>query len=81
MSKQLKRSRLITERLIECSQNGELDQGDELRIVGYLFNRLQLLPIADAAKRAGISYNGMKQRLEQGKEMWLQVGSYKFVSK
>lgn len=80
MTKTKERSELITERFIQCSQNSELDQGDEIRIIEHLFNRLHLLPIADAAKKAGISYNGMKKRVEVGKEMSVKIGSHTLVS-
>lgn len=74
------RSRKITDRFIECSKNGELSYSDELEILQYLFNRLNLSPLADAAKLKRISYNGMKKRIAAGKEMHIKSGNQIFVS-
>jgi len=76
----LKRSQRIADRLIEVSQDGQISYSDELGITEYLFNRLNLKLIAEAAKEKGISYNGMKQRVSSGKEMALTVGKHTFVS-
>ena len=80
MSKFMKRSNLIRDRLIECSNNNEIEQGDELRIIEHLFNKLNLLSIQEAADVAEISYNGMKKRIEDGKEMSIKIGKLTLVS-
>lgn len=49
------RSQKIKNRFIECSKNGELSYSDELEILQYLFNRLNLSPLADAAKAGELS--------------------------
>jgi len=74
------RSERIKKRFIEVSQNNELYTSDEIQIIEYLFKRLNLLTITEAAKRSKVSYNGMKKRVETGKEMNLKVGDITLVS-
>lgn len=79
MSKTLKRSELIKNRFKIVSQNGELILRDELEIIQHLFNKLHLVPISEAARRKGISYNAMKSRVKANSEMFITVGDLVLV--
>lgn len=61
-------------------QNGEIFMRDNLEVLQSEFNRMNLIPVADAAKKAKLTYNGMKNRVKDGKEMSLVIGSQVFVS-
>jgi len=71
------RSGLIADRYLEVIRNKELVIADRLKVIESEFKELNLVTISEAAKRAGISYNGMKKR---GREMFIRVGSQVFVS-
>ena len=79
MSKQLKRSELIKDRLFECLQNCELNYSDEIEIVQHIAQRLNLTTKAKAAKEKGISFNGMKLRIKNGKEMTVKLNGAELV--
>ena len=74
------RSEKIKQRYIECSKNNELLLSDECEILQYLFNKLNFVSLAEAAKKKNISYNGMKKRIKEGKEMNIKVGNLIFVN-
>jgi len=74
------RSELIKNRLIECSNNNELELSDEIEILQHLFNKLHMVSVAEAAKRKGVSYNGMKLRIESGREILIHCGNTPFIS-
>lgn len=74
------RSEKIKQRFIECSDKGELFLSDECEILQHLFNKLHFVPLAEAAKLEGISYNGMKKKAQEGRVMSLKVGRDVFVS-
>lgn len=74
------RSGLIADRYIEVVENRELIIADRLRVLEHEFKELNLVPLAEAARRAGISYNGMKKRVSEGREMSIDIGAQTFVS-
>lgn len=75
----LERSNNIKERLKECLENGEISYTDEIEIIQHLCNRLNLTTPAQLAKSRGISYNGMKKRIESGKEMTVKLRGQTFI--
>lgn len=78
--KAMNRSKLIVKRTIECCENNEIEMGDEMELCKYHFNRLQLVPMADAAKKLGKPFNTIKNWVNDGKLMSMQIGSKVFVS-
>ncbi len=68
------RSELIANRYLEVVQNGELILGDRIKVIQSEFNKMNFKPMAEAAKQLGISYNGMKKRISEGREMFIRVG-------
>ena len=73
------RSEKIRKRLIACCNNGELFMHDELQIFAYFLERYPLKTISEVAKQQGKTYNGIKQRLEAGKEMSISTGGKTFI--
>ena len=81
MSKELKRSKLIKERLIECLDNNEVYLHDEIEILQYIAaKRLKLATLAQAHKALGVTYNGLKLRVKSGKEMVVNLNGVQLVS-
>lgn len=79
MNKALERSRLITDRFKTVTKNGELTTADQMAILSFLFNRLNLLPIADSARKKGVSYQAIKKRIDARSEMFVKIGTQTFV--
>lgn len=77
--KTLDRSKKIKDRLIECSQNGELMYTDELHILQYLLERYNPMSLSDYARKEGISPNGAKDRIKRGKVMQLNIIGRTFI--
>jgi len=81
MNKALERSKLIKERLFEVLQNNELMTHDEIEIVQYIAaERLKLTTPAKAAKEKGVSFNGMKLRVKNRKEMVVELNGIKLIA-
>lgn len=73
------RSSKIKNRLIECVRNGELTMGDELEIIEFLVNRMNLITPAQYARRERISRAGAKKRMEAGKEAFVKLQGKVFI--
>ncbi len=73
------RSTLIKNRFTEVVQNGELMMGDEMAILELILHRLHPIPISDYAKKEGITFNGAKKRIQNGKVAYIEMGSKTFV--
>jgi len=70
----------IAKRYLQVVQNGELTMSDRLMVLEHEFKEMNLVPLSEAARSAGISYNGMKKRVNEGREMSITIGSETFVS-
>ena len=79
MDNRLIRSKLIKERLFECLKNGELTYTNEIEIVQYIAQRLNLTTKSQLAKERGISFNGMKSRIKSGKEMIIELNGTELI--
>jgi len=75
----MKRSRLIVDRFIECSEKGEIFMSDELHLLNYLINRYQFMSVADYAKSEGITITGANKRLEAGKVQFVNIAGRKLI--
>ena len=75
----MNRSKLIVDRFIECSENGELFMSDELHLLNYLINRYNFISVADYAKSEGITITGANKRLESGKVQFVNIAGRKLV--
>tara|TARA_S200002703_G_C3800972_1_gene247535 strand:- start:1546 stop:1779 length:234 start_codon:yes stop_codon:yes gene_type:complete len=75
----MKRSVIIKERLKECLSNGEISYTDEVEILQHLCNRLNLTTPAELARQRGLSFNGMKKRIQSGKEMVIELNGIELV--
>lgn len=79
MDNRLIRSKLIKERLFECLKNGELTYTNEIEIVQYIAQRLNLTTKSKYAKEKNLSYNGLKLRIEKGKEMVIELNGVDLI--
>lgn len=75
----MERSTKIRERLIECSNNGELNYTDELHILHHLLDKFKPISLAQYARKERISVNGEKSRIAAGKVMNLQMIGKTFI--
>ena len=80
MNKALTRSNLIKERLFEVLDNNEVILHDELDIFERMCKRLNLLPMTKAAEALGISYNGLKMRIEKEQVMTVNINGLTLIS-
>ena len=80
MSNKLNRSELITNRLIECHQKGELYTHDVVKILNHFAKELNLSTNSAAARVRRISPAGMQKRIEAGKEMVVNLNGSKLVA-
>lgn len=75
----MERSEKLKLRIKEVVQNGELTMRDEIELFQWWCNRLNLTTPAQLAREKGMSFNGMKQRINSGKEMTIELKGLKFV--
>lgn len=80
MDKVLKRSKLIADRLIECSNKQEIYLCDEVAIFNHLVTKCNLKTVPNAAKMVGISRQAMNKRVEKGKVMSVIIDGVTFIS-
>lgn len=80
MNKTLKRSKLIKNRLVQVLEANEVMLHDELEIVEHICKRLNLLPMSKAAEALGISYNGLKMRIEKEQVMTVNINGLTLIS-
>ncbi len=69
----------INQHISERVQKGELSNLDMVAIVENLCQYFNLATYSDYAKREGISYNGVKTRVESGKVKELDFFNVKYI--
>ena len=69
----------INQHLSERVHKGELSNLDMVSVVENLCQYFNLATYSDYAKREGISYNGVKTRVESGKVQEIEFFNVKFV--
>ncbi|NRA48933.1 MAG: hypothetical protein HRU12_07350 [Phaeodactylibacter sp.] len=80
MHKDLKRSELIKNRLLQCCEKGELFTYDLVEILNRLGKDLNLCSNSEAARLRGITPQGMKKRVDDKKEMVVELNGIKLIS-
>lgn len=75
----MERSTKIRERLIECSEKGELTFTDELHILHHLLDKFKPISLSDYARQEKISVNGAKSRIAYGKVIHLEMIGKTFI--
>ena len=67
------KSTLIAQKLIKLSDDGELNIGDEFKILEHLVNRFNLMSLSQYAKREKISNVAARKRIDSGKECFVEL--------
>ena len=80
MSNPLKKSELNKNRFLKCCKNGEIFTHDLVEILNHLGKDLNLCSNSEAARIRGISPQGMKKRVDDKKEMIVELNGIKLIS-
>ena len=80
MSKTFKDSEIEKDVIIKQVQNSELMMCHEIEILEALAKKYNFMNLADAAKQSGKSYNGIKKRVNAGKEVVLNLNGNQLIS-
>lgn len=70
----------VANRYLEVVQNSELLIADRIKVIESELKNMNFYPLSEAAKLYGITYNGMKKRIKENREMYISVGDSIFVS-
>lgn len=80
MSKTFKDSEIEKEHILRLVQNSELMICHELEILEVLAKKFNIMNLTDAAKFNGKTYNGMKKRVAQSKEVTVNLNGNQMIS-
>lgn len=80
MSKTFKDSKIEAEYIIRLVQNSELMMCHEIEILQVLAKKFNIMNLADAAKSSNKTYNGMKKRVDQHKEVTIELNGNQLIS-
>ena len=73
------RSELIAKRLKECDKNNELNYKEQVELVQYFAHKLNLTTKSIFAKENNVSYNGLKLRIKEHKEMIIKLNGIELI--
>lgn len=75
----MNRSKLIAERYIECSNNGELNYSDELNVLTYLAKKFNLTTKSKLAKERGVSPSAITKSISNNREMVIELNGTELI--
>ena len=80
MNNYLEISEIRKQSIINKIENNQLTMSDELDILHQLWSRFNFQTVSESAKIHGKTYNGMRKRIDEGKEICETFSGVKFVS-
>jgi len=80
MNNSFKSSEEEKNNILRIVQNSELFECHEIEILQALAEKFNIMNLADAAKFSNKTYNGIKKRINQSKEVTVNLNGYQFIS-